>query len=140
MMPVSNEAQNFAWLLSRFARETAGVREAVAVSSDGLLLASSAGIDTTGVDQFAAIAAGLTSLTNGAAVCLGCGVVDQVVVEMTMGNLFVMSMGHGSSLAVLCQSGADIAQVAYEMTLLAERAGAALSPELISELKNVLTV
>jgi len=139
-MPVSNEAQNFAWLLSRFARETAGVREAVAVSSDGLLLASSAGIDTTGVDQFAAIAAGLTSLTNGAAVCLGCGVVDQVVVEMTMGNLFVMSMGHGSSLAVLCQSGADIAQVAYEMTLLAERAGAALSPELISELKNVLTV
>lgn len=139
-MPVSTEAQNFAWLLSRFARETAGVREAVAVSSDGLLLASSAGIDTTGVDQFAAIAAGLTSLTNGAAVCLGCGVVDQVVVEMTMGNLFVMSMGHGSSLAVLCQSGADIAQVAYEMTLLAERAGAALSPELISELKNVLTV
>ncbi len=139
-MTVSPEAQNFAWLLSRFAQDTAGVREAVAVSSDGLLLASSAGIDTTGVDQFAAIAAGLTSLTNGAAVCLGCGVVDQVVVEMTMGNLFVMSMGHGSSLAVLCQSGADIAQVAYEMTLLAERAGAALSPELISELKNVLTV
>jgi len=139
-MTVSPEAQNFAWLLSRFAQETAGVREAVAVSSDGLLLASSAGIDTTGVDQFAAIAAGLTSLTSGAADCLGCGVVDQVIVEMTMGNLFVMSMGHGASLAVLCQSGADIAQVAYEMTLLADRAGAALSPELISELKNVLTV
>lgn len=139
-MTVSSEAQNFAWLLARFAQDTAGVREAVAVSADGLLLASSAGIDTSGVDQFAAIAAGLTSLTNGAAVCLGCGVVDQVIVEMSMGNLFVMSMGHGASLAVLCQSGADIAQVAYEMTLLAERAGAALSPELISELKNVLTV
>jgi len=139
-MTVSTEAQNFAWLLSRFAQDTAGVREAVAVSADGLLLASSAGIDTSGVDQFAAIAAGLTSLTNGAAVCLGCGVVDQVVVEMSNGNLFVMSMGHGASLAVLCQSGADVAQVAYEMTLLAERAGAALSPELISELKNVLTV
>ena len=139
-MTVSNEAQNFAWLLSRFAQETAGVREAVAVSADGLLLASSAGIDTSGVDQFAAIAAGLTSLTKGAAECLGCGVVDQVVVEMTAGNLFVMSMGHGASLAVLCQQGADVAQVAYEMTLLAERAGAALSPELISELKNVLTV
>ena len=41
---------------------------------------------------------------------------------------------------MLCQNGADIAQVAYEMTLLAERAGAALSPELIGELKNVLTV
>ena len=69
-MTVSTEAQNFAWLLSRFAEDTAGVREAVAVSADGLLLASSAGIDSTGVDQFAAIAAGLTSLTNGAAVCL----------------------------------------------------------------------
>jgi len=139
-MTVSPEAQNFAWLLSRFAQDTAGVREAVAVSADGLLLASSAGIDTSGVDQFAAIAAGLTSLTAGAAHCLGCGTVDQVVVEMSHGNLFVMSMGHGASLAVLCQNGADIAQVAYEMTLLAERAGSALSPELISELKNVLTV
>ncbi len=139
-MTVSTEAQNFAWLLSRFAEETAGVREAVAVSADGLLLASSAGIDSSGVDQFAAIAAGLTSLTTGAAACLDCGEVDQVVVEMTQGNLFVMSMGYGASLAVLCQSGADIAQVAYEMTLLAERAGSALSPELIGELKNVLTV
>ena len=139
-MTVSTEAQNFAWLLSRFSDETAGVREAVAVSADGLLLASSAGIDSAGVDQFAAIAAGLTSLTNGPADCLGCGEVDQVVVEMTQGNLFVMSMGYGASLAVLCQSNADIAQVAYEMTLLAERAGAALSPELIGELKNVLTV
>ena len=139
-MTVSTEAQNFAWLLSRFAEETSGVREAVAVSADGLLLASSAGIDSSGVDQFAAIAARLTSLTHGAAVCLDCGEVDQVVVEMSQGNLFVMSMGHGASLAVLCQSGADIAQVAYEMTLLAERAGAALSPELIGELKNVLTV
>ena len=139
-MTVSTEAQNFAWLLSRFAEDTAGVREAVAVSADGLLLASSAGIDSTGVDQFAAIAAGLTSLTNGAAVCLDCGEVDQVVVEMTQGNLFVMSMGYGASLAVLCQSFSDMEKVAYEMTLLAERAGSALSPELIGELKNVLTV
>jgi len=139
-MPISSAAQNFAWLLSRFANETAGVREAVAVSADGLLLASSAGIDTSGVDQFAAIAAGLTSLTRGAAECLECGAVEQVVVEMTGGNLFVMAMGYGASLAVLCRPGADIAQVAYEMTLLAERAGSALSPELISELKNVLTV
>ena len=139
-MTISNAAQNFAWLLSRFAHETPGVREAVAVSADGLLLASSAGIDTSGVDQFAAIAAGLTSLTRGAAECLECGGVEQVVVEMTGGNLFVMSMGHGASLAVLCHHGADVAQVAYEMTLLAERAGSALSPELISELKNVLTV
>lgn len=139
-MTVSQEAQNFAWLLARFAQDTSGVREAVAVSADGLLLASSAGIDTSGVDQFAAIAAGLTSLTRGAADCLGCGNVEQVVVEMSYGNLFVMSMGYGASLAVLCQQGADIAQVAYDMTLLADRAGAALSPELISELKNVLTV
>jgi len=139
-MTVSQEAQNFAWLLARFAQETPGVREAVAVSADGLLLASSKGIDTSGVDQFAAISAGLTSLTRGAADCLGCGSVEQVIVEMSYGNLFVMSMGYGASLAVLCQQGADIAQVAYDMTLLADRAGAALSPELISELKNVLTV
>jgi uncharacterized protein len=38
---VTAEASNFNWLVSRFAQETAGVIAAIAVSSDGLLIAVS---------------------------------------------------------------------------------------------------
>ena len=39
---ISAEAQRFNWLLSRFATDTPGVLDAIAVSSDGLLIAASA--------------------------------------------------------------------------------------------------
>ena len=37
-------AQRFNWLITNFVRGTAGVRDAVAVSSDGMLIATSAGL------------------------------------------------------------------------------------------------
>ena len=42
---VSTEAQNFNWLVSRFAQDTGGVIAAIAVSSDGLLIAMSSEFD-----------------------------------------------------------------------------------------------
>ena len=38
---LTDEARNFNWLLSSFVDETAGVTDAMAVSSDGLLIARS---------------------------------------------------------------------------------------------------
>ena len=38
---LTDEARNFNWLLSSFVEETAGVTDAVAVSSDGVLIARS---------------------------------------------------------------------------------------------------
>ena len=70
----------------------------------------------------------------------GMKAVEQVIVEMTLGHLFVSTISDGSSLAVLAEKNADIALVGYEMTLLVDRVGAALTPELITELKNTLTV
>ena len=64
---LSAEAQNFNWLLGKFAAETAGVLEAIAVSSDGLLMAMSAGQQRGGADRLAAITSGITSLAGGAA-------------------------------------------------------------------------
>lgn len=135
-MDVSEEAKNFNWLLVQFVEKTDGVQEAVAVSSDGLLLAASAGRQRENVEQFAAITSGLISLTGGAADCFDFEAVEQVIVEMTRGYQFVTAIGDGSTLGVIADRDCDIGQIAYEMTLLCKRAGSALTPALIAELKN----
>jgi predicted regulator of Ras-like GTPase activity (Roadblock/LC7/MglB family) len=137
---MTTEVENFHWLLSQFVEGTAGVREAIAVSSDGFLLAGSAGPDRENVEQLAAVTAGLSSLTRGAAEMFRMQDVEQVIVEMTLGHLFISTISDGSCLAVLAAKNADIALVGYEMTLLVDRVGTALTPELIAELKNTLTV
>ena len=139
-MSVSQEAKDFNWLLVKFVQETDGVLEAVAVSADGILLASSAGRDRVGVEQFAAIASGLTSLTNGAAACFEFESVDQIVVEMKGGFLVVSAINDRATLAITAERNCDIGLVGYELTLLLDRVGKALTPALMVELKNVLTV
>ncbi len=136
----TTEMESFHWLLSQFVDSTAGVTEAIAVSSDGLLLAGSAGPDRENVEQLAAVTAGLASLTRGAAEMFRMRDVEQVIVEMTLGHLFVATISNGSALAVLAAKDADVALIGYEMTLLVDRVGSALTPELIAELKNTLTV
>ncbi len=106
------------------------VAHGVVVSSDGLPLACSHGFPPDRVDQLAAVTSGLTSLTQGAARVFEGGSVAQTVVEMQRGLLIVMSISDGSSLAVLAASHCDMGLVAYEMTLLVERVGRALTPEI----------
>lgn len=137
-MSVSQEAKNFNWLLVQFVQMTDGVSEAIAVSSDGLLLASSAGRGRTNVEQFAAIVSGLTSLANGAAECFEYDAVEQLIVEMSGGFMFVSAIGDGSTLGVLADSDCDVGLIGYEMTMLLNRAGSVLSPALVAELKNSL--
>ncbi len=139
-MDVSQDAQKFNWLLVQFVEKTDGIQEAIAVSSDGLLLAASAGRGRENVEQFAAITSGLISLTTGAAACFDFEAVEQVIVEMTKGYVFVTAIGEGSTLGVTADSDCDIGFIAYEMTLLCQRAGAALTPALVAELKNPLSI
>ena len=138
MSILSIDAQNLNWLVGNFVSRVPGVRDAVVVSSDGLLMALSPGLDRAGADQLAAIASGLTSLTRGASRCFGGGRVNQVVVELEHAFLFVTSISDGSALAVIANANADVGLVGYEMTLLVERASAVLSPALIAELQASL--
>jgi predicted regulator of Ras-like GTPase activity (Roadblock/LC7/MglB family) len=135
---LSAEAQNFNWLLSRFASETAGVIEAIAVSSDGLLMAMSAGEDRADADRLAAITSGIVSLSGGAARCYQLGSLNKVIVDMAHGYLLVSAISSGSVLGVIASKTANLGNIAYEMTLFANRAGVALTPQLINELKNSL--
>ena len=66
--------------------------------------------------------------TQGASRVFEGGAVVQTVVEMQRGVLVIMAISNGSSLAVLAASTCDLGLVAYEMTLLVERAGRVLTP------------
>jgi uncharacterized protein len=136
MPELSQEAKTFNWLLDSFANNTAGVREAIAVSTDGLLMAVSKVDDRSNAERLAAVVSGMTSLAGGAAVWYSLGVLNRVIVDMSDGYLLVSSISSGSVLGVVASQSADLSTVAYEMTLFAGRAGAALTPRLIVELKN----
>jgi hypothetical protein len=120
--------QDMGWLLNNFANSVAGIAHVVAVSADGLLLASSRDLPEDRADQLAAIASGVVSLTEGASRMFNAGTVQQTIIEMDSGYLFLMSISDGSSMAVLAARSCDVGQVGYEMALLVERVGAALSP------------
>ena len=128
----------FGWLLTNFVDRVAGVSHAVVVSSDGLLLTSSTGLPRDRADQLAAVASGMSSLTRGAARVFGAGEVMQTVIEMQLGCMLLMSIADGSCLAVLASPDCDMGLVANEMTLLVDRAGQLLTPELRSQLRTAV--
>jgi predicted regulator of Ras-like GTPase activity (Roadblock/LC7/MglB family) len=135
---LSPEAQAFNWLLDSFTSGTAGVLEAIAVSADGLLMATSATRDRANAERLAAVVSGIISLSGGAAHAYALGALNRVIVDLANGYLVITSISAGSVLGVIADRSANLGAVAYEMTLFASRAGAALTPRLIVELKNAV--
>jgi uncharacterized protein len=136
-MTLADDAQQFNWMLNHFVKETAGVTDSVAVSSDGLLMARSSTLDAAGADQVAAIISGFVSLGQGATRCFDFDELQQVIIAMKGGYLFVTAMGTAGCLGVVAAPRCDIGNIGYQMALLVERAGAMLTPELVDELKNL---
>lgn len=135
MAPLSQQANNVNWLVNNFVDRVPGVTEAVVVSSDGLPMAKSSGLDRDAADRFAAVASGLIGLAYGAAGRFGGGAVHEVVIEMEHAFIFVTGISDGSCLAVVATSNCDVGLVGYEMALLVERVGPTLTPELREELR-----
>ncbi|MFD7305356.1 roadblock/LC7 domain-containing protein [Streptomyces pharetrae] len=129
-------AADFTWLLNRFATETAGVVDAIAVSTDGLLIAVAQLRERAHSERLAAIVSGLTSLAAGASGNYGLGALNKVIIDLEGGHVLVSAIGSGAVLGVVADKEAKLGNIAYEMTLFANRAGAALSPQLVLELKN----
>ena len=126
--------QDLNWLVTDFTSRVADVAHAVVVSADGVPLALSEYIPHQFAEQLAAITSGLTSLMAGAARIFEAGQPTQALVEMDRGLMFVMAISDGSSLAVLAAADCDMGLVAYEMALLVERVGSALTPDVRSAL------
>ena len=119
---------DMSWLLNNFVDAVPGIAHAIAVSADGLLIASSRALPADRADQLAAVTAGLVSLAQGVSQCTDGGSLVQTVVEMGSGCLFLMSISDGSALAALAARTCDLGQVGYELTVLVDRFGVALDP------------
>ena len=119
--------QDLSWLLDDLASRVEHFREAVILSRDGLAIASSTGLRRDEAERLSALAAGVQSLASGAGQHFGVGQVRQSIIELEQALLFVTAAGHGSCLAVLCPANADAGLVAYEMAMLAKRAGPRLA-------------
>ena len=116
-------AANLDWLLDDLVERVPTAQQAVALSSDGLLMGSSHGLTREDAEHLSAMAAGFQSLAKGASRHFKAGPVRQTVVEMESAFLFVTAAGHGACLAVLASEDADVGLIAYEMAMLVTRAG-----------------
>jgi uncharacterized protein len=121
------------WLVTDFTTRVPDAAHAVVVSADGVLLARSEDIPPAFAERFALITCGLASLVQGAARIFEAGAPTQALVEMERGLMLVKVIGDGSSLAVLAAPDCDTDLVSYEMTLLVEAVGEALTPAVRSQ-------
>ncbi|MGH9212827.1 MAG: roadblock/LC7 domain-containing protein [Acidimicrobiales bacterium] len=136
MTTANPDDRDLNWLLNSFIERISGSTSAIVTTTDGLVLAVSEQIARDSADQLAAVTSGLTSLTMGAAKCFEAGPVNQVIVEMAKGYLFISSISDSSALAVMCEPDCDIGQIGYEMSLLVDRIGQVLTPALLAELQG----
>ena len=136
---LSTAANNFSWLIASFLQKTAGVEQGVIVSSDGILMAT-AQLDQRSAERVAAIVTGMRSLADGASSLLGKGSLQRVIIEMGTAFLLVAAISDGSALGIVCDKRADLGLISYEMTLLVDRVGTQLTPDLVTELKQAYKV
>jgi predicted regulator of Ras-like GTPase activity (Roadblock/LC7/MglB family) len=124
MGPNSNyPSSQLDWLLDDLVLRVPHIQRAVYLSQDGLALGASRGLDRADAEHLAALSAGFQSLARGAGRHFGGGEVRQTIIEMSAGFLFVTAAGHGTCLAVLTSSEADVGLIAYEMAVLVQRTG-----------------
>ncbi|MCW2947588.1 MAG: Roadblock/LC7 family protein [Actinoallomurus sp.] len=123
----AGSAGELTWLLDNLVNQVAQVRQAVVLSSDGLLVGASRGLTREDAEHLSAVAASFQSLARSAGRQFGGGAVRQTIVEMDHAFLFVTAAGSGACLAVLAASDADVGLIAYEMAMLVKRVGQHMS-------------
>jgi predicted regulator of Ras-like GTPase activity (Roadblock/LC7/MglB family) len=122
-MTEESTAGQLNWLLDNLVSRVEHVRQAVILSRDGLVVATSQNMSREDGDHLSALAAGVQSLARGAGQHFAGGEVRQTIIEMDSAFLFVMAAGQGTCLAVVGSADADVGVMAYEMAMLVRRMG-----------------
>jgi predicted regulator of Ras-like GTPase activity (Roadblock/LC7/MglB family) len=122
-MTEESTAGQLSWLLDNLAGRVEHVRQAVILSRDGLVVATSQTMSREDGDHLSALAAGVQSLARGAGQHFSGGEVRQTIIEMESAFLFVMAAGQGTCLAVIASADANVGIMAYEMAMLVRRMG-----------------
>ena len=100
------------WLLDNLVNQVEHVQQAVILSSDGLVVASSQGLTREDGDHLSALAAGVQSLARGTGRHFGGGEVRQTIIEMEHAFLFIITAGKGTCLAVLTSADPNVGVIA----------------------------
>jgi predicted regulator of Ras-like GTPase activity (Roadblock/LC7/MglB family) len=127
MTQAKSNAEQLGWLLDNLVSRVANVRQALLLSRDGLVVATSQNMSREEGDNLSALAAGVHSLARGVGQEVGGEEVRQTIIEMESAFLFVMAAGQGTCLAVLASAEANLGVMAYEMAMLVRRMGVHLT-------------
>jgi predicted regulator of Ras-like GTPase activity (Roadblock/LC7/MglB family) len=128
-MAQTNTAGQLSWLLDNLVAQVEHVQQALILSRDGLVVASSQGLSREDSDHLSALAAGVQSLARGTGRHFNGGEVRQTIIEMERAFLFVIAAGRGTCLAVLTAADPNVGLIAYEMAMLVRRMGKHLAAE-----------
>lgn len=112
------------WVLDDLV-EHAGIRAAIAVSGDGMLLVSNRGLDRADAERWAAVSAPLQACARHGMEPLGYPTsgFEQVVVQHAQGYQLLQPFGEESYLVLVTDADADLGVVATEMQATAQRLG-----------------
>lgn len=135
---IANDAANIAFMLERFVADTPGVEQMLGVSSDGLLMSLAVPMDRGDADKLAATVSAMTTLSVSASRMLAKGPLTQVITEFADGYLLASVIAGRACLGVVTNADCDLGVVGYEVTMLVERIGDVLTPELVTALKSSL--
>ncbi|GIF75641.1 GntR family transcriptional regulator [Asanoa siamensis] len=134
----SSEAALFCWMLDTFVSHTAGVREAIVVSYDGLLMAMSATTERASAERLAAIVGGFSGLAGGTANAYGLGGLNRVVVDLADGYLLTFQLSRGPVFGVVADRSAELDRLTAATATFARSVGSTLTPRLIRELTTAM--
>jgi uncharacterized protein len=105
--------------LDRFVDRVPGVRSALVVGGDALLVAASAQLPRAEADTAAAISTSLRALATRAAHLTDHGTPALTMIEMEAGYLFLLNLADGV-LVGHSERPCDVGQVGYELALLGQ--------------------
>ena len=131
-MAQTDTTGQLSWLLDNLVSQVEHVQQALILSRDGLVVASSQGLSREDGEHLSALAAGVQSLARGTGRHFHGGKVRQTIIEMEFAFLFVIAAGKGTCLAVLTSAEPNVGLIAYEMAMLVARVGQYLSTPLRS--------
>lgn len=117
---------DLSWLLEELVRGLPDADSAVLLSTDGLLMGYSSGLERADAERFAAMASAFHSLARSAGSHFDAGGVCQTVVELDRAVLFITAAGGNACLSLLAADTADLGMVAYEMNRTVQQVGAHL--------------
>jgi predicted regulator of Ras-like GTPase activity (Roadblock/LC7/MglB family) len=129
MTQTKSSSEQLGWLLDNLVSRVVNVRQALLLTRDGLVVATSQNMSREEGDNLSALAAGVHSLARGVGKQVGGEEVRQTIIEMDSSFLFVVAAGQGTCLAVLASAGANLGVMAYEMTMLVRRMRTHLTAE-----------